>query len=387
MINWHQITDPTIYEQDRFNEIRNLEGPRSLPYLDTKGIPSIGIGFNLRTMNVRNAVFEAMGIDTSLLTDPNAIAAEQGYISQLETALNQRYSSNSALRSALNPIMAQRATDPVLASYPYISSRTTFTMTDPEIETAFNDIIPDYEATLNAWLPGIPQSDERLALVSLAYNGLIGFKADGSLKSPALHQALVVGNRAEAWYEIRYRSNADTRQANRRVQESDLFSLYDEQGPGIPEDEAKSVLQMYTLHKATILSYESRYASAFQSNNESIQSQIAMAKAPLIAVYALGQTIDGDVLVGQDGPAGSTALVGTPQNDLIFGGNSSGDVLLGNLGNDVIYGNQGNDQIVAGPGNDTLLGGAGNDQLEAGAGNNVLDDGVNEEMRLERMAT
>jgi len=236
-------------------------------------------------------------------------------------------------------------------------------------------------------LPGIPQSDERLALVSLAYNGLIGFKADGSLKSPALHQALVVGNRAEAWYEIRYRSNADTRQANRRVQESDLFSLYDEQGPGIPEDEAKSVLQMYTLHKATILSYESRYASAFQSNNESIQSQIAMAKAPLIAVYALGQTIDGDVLVGQDGPAGSTALVGTPQNDLIFGGNSSGDVLLGNLGNDVIYGNQGNDQIVAGPGNDTLLGGAGNDQLEAGAGNNVLDDGVNEEMRLERMAT
>lgn len=33
MITWHQITDPMTYEQDRFDEIRALEGVRSLPYL------------------------------------------------------------------------------------------------------------------------------------------------------------------------------------------------------------------------------------------------------------------------------------------------------------------------------------------------------------------
>ncbi len=43
--------------------IGQLEGKKELPYLDTAGIPTIGIGFNLRDSDaIRNAVFDAMGI-------------------------------------------------------------------------------------------------------------------------------------------------------------------------------------------------------------------------------------------------------------------------------------------------------------------------------------
>ena len=42
--------------------IGQLEGKRERPYLDTAGIPTIGIGFNLCIESIRNAVFAAMGI-------------------------------------------------------------------------------------------------------------------------------------------------------------------------------------------------------------------------------------------------------------------------------------------------------------------------------------
>lgn len=123
---WHSILDSAVYFGRRFDEISVLEGVRSTPYLDTKGIPTVGIGFNLRTLSVKDAVFQAMNINSALLTDPSQQIAEQGYINQLTAAVQATYANNAALQLALNNIMMARSIDPLLAGQSHIVGRNSF---------------------------------------------------------------------------------------------------------------------------------------------------------------------------------------------------------------------------------------------------------------------
>jgi len=225
------------------------------------------------------------------------------------------------------------------------------------------------------------ESNERLALLSMVFNGGLGIFGS-SLSQSKLLNALETGNRAEAWFEIRYNTNAESKRtdaasqavtegiADRRINESNLFGLYNEQGPGIPEDEAKDVLRMYTIHRNDIQTYENQFHSLFLvAGANTIQSQLTAAKGPLLALYADGQTIDGDVLVGAD------LLLGTAKADLIFG-EKGDDILVGNDGNDILRGGEGNDELFGGPGNDVLKGGAGKDTYfySSGDGSDVIVD-------------
>lgn len=136
MINsWHVIGDPETYSQQRFDEISSHEGILPSPYRDTNGIPSIGIGFNLRDNNVRGEVFRAIGINTALLADQAQIASEQGYINQLTAAAQQSYVSDAALQLALNNIMVQRSTDPLFMNEAHIAGRNIFEMQTNEIRS------------------------------------------------------------------------------------------------------------------------------------------------------------------------------------------------------------------------------------------------------------
>lgn len=63
MMEFRVITDAAEYERQR-NEFlmqSQIEGVRLLPYLDSKGIPTTGAGYNLRDENVRRAVLEGLG--------------------------------------------------------------------------------------------------------------------------------------------------------------------------------------------------------------------------------------------------------------------------------------------------------------------------------------
>src|SRR5438128_935104 len=225
------------------------------------------------------------------------------------------------------------------------------------------------------------ESNERLALLSMVFNGGLGIFGS-SLSQSKLLNALETGNRAEAWFEIRYNTNAESKRtdaasqavtegiADRRIHESNLFGLYNEQGPSIPEDEAKDVLRMYTIHRNDIQTYENQFHSLFLvAGANTIQSQLTAAKGPLLALYADGQTIDGDVLVGAD------LLIGTAKADLIFG-EKGDDILVGNDANDILRGGEGNDELFGGLGNDVLKGGAGKDTYfySSGDGSDVIVD-------------
>ncbi len=177
-MQWRTSASQTVYQDLRFDLLTRVEDTRTLPYLDSKQIPTVGVGFNLRDDNVRRRVFEAMKIDVTVpgLT-PAQQAAEQGYIDLLVAATHLSYASgqNNILQPNLDAVMFNRAHDPLLQGLTHIAGRNSFEMSSPEMHAALDELMrTTYENNVDAWLAGIPQSDERAALVSLAYNSRTG---------------------------------------------------------------------------------------------------------------------------------------------------------------------------------------------------------------------
>ena len=80
------------------------------------------------------------------------------------------------------------------------------------------------------------------------------------------------------------------------------------------------------------------------------------------------------------GTSGSDTFLGTPNNDLIFGGkgddtlrgHNGSDIIFGGWGDDILGGGAGSDWVFGGKGNDTIVGGEGHDFLVGGKGNDTL---------------
>ncbi|MDF0666770.1 MAG: calcium-binding protein [Nitrospira sp.] len=122
--------------------------------------------------------------------------------------------------------------------------------------------------------------------------------------------------------------------------------------------DAKEVLQAYTFfvapNKAQITSANADALTEFMAR------VINPAKAPVIAEFSSGHTINGEVLVGTEF---SNTLDEYGSLDL-----SQNDLLFGEGGNDFVYGHGGEDVLYGGAGEDRLYGGAGDDRLEGGEG-------------------
>src|SRR3989338_9713810 len=198
------------YEKDRNEEIKAFENPLLKSggsyglraYYD--GSIAIGYGFDLLVRNNSeiNSYLAAIGL---------------GALSTLDAQL-------------LDQARAQRDTGTATqASLTAIKDQLSLNLgTEPTAEALLNKYILDRaEPDLDAWLNGLglslPQSQERAALVSLAYN-------NPALLGDALGRAMVAGDRAEAFYEIAYNSNGGASRspgiANRRYREADLFGMY-----------------------------------------------------------------------------------------------------------------------------------------------------------------
>lgn len=113
----------------------------------------------------------------------------------------------------------------------------------------------------------MPNSDERIALVSLAYN-----RGVGNVSNHPVMEAIRDGDRAEAWFQIRYncwgsdsldheypdRLSNEGGLRKRRFAEAEVFSLYDNPA-SVSADEAKSVYRMFQLHRGEIDRVESSF--------------------------------------------------------------------------------------------------------------------------------
>ena len=242
-----------------------------------------------------------------------------------------------------------------------IENASTVNLTKSTCDKLFENIFPQYIKRLNDRINKlIPSStnnelynlikpevhsNERGALLSLVYNNPI-------LIGKGLAGAIITNNRAEAWYEIRYNSHGGASKnlpgiAERRIEESNMFSLYGTENP--TEADFCSAYIMYQKHRSQIETYENTWSQYFSNQPNNIQSQLSSAYKYLTDTYASGnKTI-----------AWNQIYIGDIDNNQI---NKKG------TGNALVIAGAGNDTINAGAGNDILIGGAGSDKLTGGSG-------------------
>jgi len=402
------------YEELRFDFIKNVEGDKEGAYFDS-GTPRKahnGIGYNLTESAVLETVldkgfgfyfelsgFEGLGFSATIIQ--NIISIENKYKNEIESVItNTKYDStksikwnNKNLQNKLNKVMDDRKKDAYYAStvsnFSQYITKTSFlfsadTLGDIEMRAVFDTVIVGSKDVVDAWINDIPQSRERAVLESLAFNNPAIIR-----QSVSLRKAIIEGNRAEAWYEIRYNTNGGSNPsggiANRRFKESELFGLYDEgmSTPIIFRDEALQIYQMYQNHRESILGYEIEYGDGSTGKNRrndagatSLENSVKPAYDLLIDEFVtiplegLDLGIDfRDIQVADD--TGET-LEGTKRDNFKLGaGQDTNDLLIGGIGNDVILGNGGKDVLHGGDGTDWIEGGSGNDFIFGGDDDNT----------------
>ncbi len=155
----------------------------------------------------------------------------------------------------------------------------------------------EYENKVNNWVNDIPLSRERLALVSLAYNTRDG---SSSLLGAKLKTAIEEGNRADAWYEIRYQSNKGALGTNppsdaggiakRRYYESDIFGLSDHDR-NITAEEWSLIENTYIKNAEYIKQYDTKYGTQIAAAERDYKADINTTEEAAFA--ALKQFYDG----------------------------------------------------------------------------------------------
>ncbi|MCF3640518.1 M10 family metallopeptidase C-terminal domain-containing protein [Rhizobium sp. TRM95111] len=365
MLKWNRITDGKRYDAFAFDLLVGLEGSTKRAYLDAASdpAPTIGIGFNLR--------YNLEPVLRAIVGDAHWDATLE---ERLQSVIDRSYASGetSLLNSRLDAVMRAWRSDEdatVPASFTFSS--------DDEIAAALDAIAPAYDAMIDRWIAAIPESRERAVLFSMTYNA-------PSLLGPKLKAAVLSGDRAEAWYEIRFNSNGSAIPgiANRRYVEAEHFRLFRDEDTATRK-EALDAGRMYADHRGHILWYEATYdpdaAGAIKGlpGVDAMLAEYAPAIARLKAVYDVGKAFGSEELQvataartrleGDGTSAGSKAddadlLIGAAQANRLLGGKGA-DALIGLGGADILKGSTGQDWLQGGIGADRLAGGGGADRF------------------------
>jgi len=395
MINWTTIQNTDEYKNRRYDLLLRLEeqGTAKLtPYNDNPaagaaGNVTMGVGFNLEASAVRAEVFRTLGLirNNPLLSNvppaPGQLSARQvenNYIDQLISAI----ASASNDFTQLHLTMVDRANDPRLDALG--TRRTAFQFLDfPEIQTTFDRLMTTiYEPKIDSWLSGIPESRERLALASLAWNQ----KDSNPLLGAGLRRALLDSQgRSEAWYEIRYNSNSASQATNirngiakRRYYESGVFGLFENPSAPTPA-EAEQAYRALQLHREEILKYEAQFGAQVNNANTDYHLVGGDRVLNLTESYAEARNRIVDALQAQYtslqmvnlADVAATSILLDSNRDLAtqaLDPNHSGVLNARELVNgveqsvkNILIGEGGNDVLIGGMGDDILIGGDGDD--------------------------
>ena len=163
-------------------------------------------------------------------------------------------------------------------------------LTEAESDRLLRASVQEYEAP--AIGAGMPLSEERIAVVSVTYN-----RGPGAMRDHAAMAAIRDGDRAEAWYQLRYNcwgtnDDAEAGLRKRRFAESGIFGLYDNP-QAVSVEEAAAVYRMYREHHAEIDSVERRFGVTVDGV-EARPNRIAHANRDypdIVTMYGQVQTI------------------------------------------------------------------------------------------------
>lgn len=162
-MNWDTL-DSTAYANKRWELLTQLEesgDPKLPPYLDSVGIPTIGVGFNIKDAGVRAAVLRTLGFEIPENdVQPASGRPDKRYFDDIVTELNKPYKDTPAdealLRSRLDAVMARRAADTAISAANRTHSTFAFASVEGEIRVTFDAIMPTYERSVTTWMGTIP---------------------------------------------------------------------------------------------------------------------------------------------------------------------------------------------------------------------------------------
>jgi GH24 family phage-related lysozyme (muramidase) len=402
MINARTLSSGDYADRARFvsayfEESGNI---RQTIYADSVGVPTIGIGFNLRVTNSLNEVLETFGFD--LVSN----AADRSYRDRLATVFAG--SSPSLWQSGADAIMAERAASAGAGA------RSTFEFfSDQEIYATFDELIITYENQATSLGPSPPLSFDRLAIVDMAYNGILA-------SSNKFRAAFDAGDRAEAWYEITFNSNYGAARASsgsgimrRRYLEGELFGLYDKEdgtsGFRPSESEALKIFRMVNKHENQISGEIAQFPNALHNAQiewdnmlaafraaygedfaptaiTPLAEELAPAFAKLVEAY-----VDDSAIAALTGLPSPFAILASYAPSQIF---VAADVQGTNplhaaevaartvdrngkpIADDLIFGSLTSDGTLGAFAADTLRGAAGDDWIVSGGGADLIDGGT-----------
>lgn len=174
-------------------------------------------------------------------------------------------------------------------------------LNEAESDSLLRSSMAEYEVP--ATRLDMPLSDERIALVSLAYNrgsaNLTGNAANNIPEHPVM-DAIRQGDRAEAWYQIRYNCWGSDRLdqqypsahsnegglRKRRFAEAQVFGLYDDPENVTPA-EARSAYRTLELHREEIDRVEAQFGVTL-NGQQAVRNRVAQANRDypdLVAEY------------------------------------------------------------------------------------------------------
>lgn len=424
-LHW-QAVPAQDFETYLYNFLVPLEAASAQQRLQTSlvnGDITIGVGFDLKAGGkvVQDAVLDELGFDPATVA-LGANAAPAGGPALIEFTYIQAIRSAIAAGNVaqLNQLMAGRAqtaaTDAAYAAFLPEPPRVTFSFQDDdEVRSVFNTlwenyysgkILNRYPALGLATDAAFQNSRELLAIASIVWNA--GPAAFGQ----GLSGAIASGNRALAWFQIRYGTNPGLAPevARRRYYESQVFGLFDT--PNAPTySEAVQAYQTLTQYRGRIIYYEDTLgadpdgaspltptgqisvanrvygltganavqtlAQAFAPAETLLVGQLAFSQ-PMLAnlttdfarstdIFTASSAIPTVDVRNEDG--GSANGIAEASANHILLGSENGDRLIGGFGSDILVAGPGNEVLEAGTGADTLIAGGGNDTLVNGGSN------------------
>jgi len=370
------------YSDYRHDLFADLFGKNFKPYVDSSGTPRIG---------------PALDLELHLATVATAItgaAPDAALLARLGDVVGRTYEAGASkqLQNRLDQVFKDWASENGLADFP----RSFVFANEGEVKSALSTVLANIESTLSVWQKsGIPLSEERAVIASLAYGGY---------DTTTIMDAMVLGGeRIAPWIDIRYRALSEdvppsqlNTVAARGYYQSAQFELYNDPD-NVGYDEAVDVGQVYNNERSRILSYERDFnPTAIGLKKEGGRDGIADFLQPAIETLAqyygaeVGRAEELLFASGRspefygDNPADD---FNSKKNDddfiistlslpvTIFGG-AGDDVIVALAGPDRLEGGAGNDNLYGGTGADTLLGSAGNDKLWGGGGSDQLEGGT-----------
>jgi trimeric autotransporter adhesin len=407
--------------------LRAFEGFVGSPYDDGKHIPSIGIGINLRVSTNVQLMLDALGVFKADDETPAGQARsdfqrrlryDQIIIDFITTiALNPVTERGDPPGSSSSEVALLNALNAKLQTYGVDHP---FTVGLEEAKTIKARFIGGFGAGAYSGSDsqfGVKGAQQKLDLVlqgldigrdTREYEALMSLRFNlESLVSRGnkVYAALAAGDRAEAWFQIRYGSNADWQNAQddlikglaaRRGAEAQLFGLYDET-PTLQN--ALGAYRMLQLNRTTISAYEALHSADITNANTNQEEAVEVTGhiptliealipaeqlliADLNARYGLNLSpanFDPTRIFLDPGRRASTsgethAQVAVPI-DLEFSNRGIDSRTYTTPAQtteipfaDILIGEGGSDHLISGAGDDVLIGGTADDELEGGAG-------------------